>query len=224
MKGFGYMGIRLLYPSARSARYRFLVAGSFVMFMATPVMRVDAQQLVPFGDVPATENFSEAEIATRGQQQGRPLTYAPWRKVCFKATQEAGSKMVCRTTINGKWDTGQIAIRVDLIEREGDPVARLQMFVPPGSFLQPGIKLTVDKGAPMQIPYVICLTNGCVAGSVANAALIHDLESGQMLALETVNSNVVGVTNSIPLNEFAKVHQGPAAQIFEQKLEGDWEH
>jgi invasion protein IalB len=218
------MDIRHLYSPARSARCRFLVAGSLLVLMATQVMRVDAQQLVPFGDVPATENFSEAEIATRGQQQGRPLTYAPWRKVCFKATQEAGSKMVCRTTINGKWDTGQIAIRVDLIEREGDPVARLQMFVPPGSFLQPGIKLTVDKGAPMQIPYVICLTNGCVAGSVANAALIHDLESGQMLALETVNSNVVGVTNSIPLNEFAKVHQGPAAQIFEQRLEGDWEH
>lgn len=218
------MDIRHLYSPARSARCRFLVAGSLLVLMATQVMRVDAQQLVPFGDVPATENFSEAEIATRGQQQGRPLTYAPWRKVCFKATQEAGSKMVCRTTINGKWDTGQIAIRVDLIEREGDPVARLQIFMPPGSFLQPGIKLTVDKGAPMQIPYVICLTNGCVAGSVANAALIHDLESGQMLALETVNSNVVGVTNSIPLNEFAKVHQGPAAQIFEQKLEGDWEH
>jgi len=218
------MDIRHLYSPARSARCRFLVAGSLLVLMATQVMRVDAQQLVPFGDVPATENFSEAEIATRGQQQGRPLTYAPWRKVCFKATQEAGSKMVCRTTINGKWDTGQIAIRVDLIEREGDPVARLQIFMPPGSFLQPGIKLTVDKGAPMQIPYVICLTNGCVAGSVANAALIHDLESGQMLALETVNSNVVGVTNSIPLNEFAKVRQEAPAQIFEQKLEGDWEH
>jgi invasion protein IalB len=214
----------ILHPSARSARYRFLAAGSLVVLMATPVMRVEAQQLVPFGDVPATENFSEAEIATRGQQQGRPLTYTPWRKVCFKATQEAGSKMVCRTTINGKWDTGQIAIRVDLIEREGDPVARLQIFMPPGSFLQPGVKLTVDKGAPMQIPYVICLSNGCVAGSVANAALIHELQSGQMLALETVNANVVGVTNSIPLNEFAKVRQEAPAQIFEQKLEGDWEH
>src|SRR5580692_13028551 len=195
------MDIRLLYPSARSPRYRLLATGSFVVFISTQVMRVDAQQLVPFGDVPATENFSEAEIATRGQQQGRPLTYAPWRKVCFKATQEAGSKMVCRTTINGKWDTGQIAIRVDLIEREGDPVARLQMFVPPGSFLQPGIKLTVDKGAPMQIPYVICLTNGCVAGSVANAALSHDLGWRQMLRLEIVNSSVVGVRNSIELNE-----------------------
>lgn len=218
------MDIRLLYSSARSPWFRFLTTGSLVVFTVSAVMRVEAQQLVPFGDVPATENFSEAEIATRGRQPDRPLTYTPWRKVCFKATQEAGSKMVCRTTINGRWDTGQIALRVDLIEREGDPVARLQIFVPPGSFLQPGIKLTVDQGSPMQIPYVICLTNGCVAGSVANDRLIRDLESGQMLALETVNSNVVGVTNSLPLNEFAKVHQGAPEQIFEQKLEGDWEH
>jgi invasion protein IalB len=218
------MGIRLLVSSARSARHRFLMAGSLVAFMATPVMRVDAQQLVPFGDVPATGNFSEAEIATRGPQQGRAVTYTPWRKVCFKATQDAGSKMVCRTTINGKWDTDQIAIRLDLIEREGDPVARLQIFVPPGSFLQPGIKLTVDQRSPVQIPYVICLTNGCVAGSVANAGLIHDLESGQTLALETVNSNVVGVITSLPLKDFAEVRQGAPAQIFEQRLEGDWEH
>jgi invasion protein IalB len=218
------MGIRLLYSSARSPWYRFLATGSLVVFMATTVMRVNAQQLVPFGDVPATDNFSEAEIATRGRQPDRPLTYSPWRKICFKAVQDAGSKMVCRTTMNGRWDTGQIALRVDLIEREGDPVARLQIFVPPGSFLQPGIKLTVDRGSAMQIPYVICLTNGCVAGSVANAGLIHDLESGQMLALETINSNVVGVTNSLSLKEFAEVHRGAPAQTFEQKLEGDWEH
>src|SRR5882672_2914831 len=217
-----FMDIRLLYSSARSARYRFLATGPLVVFMVAPVMRVDAQQLVPFGDVPATENFSEAEIATRGQQQSRPLTYAPWRKICFKATQEAGSKMVCRTTINGRWDTGQIALRVDLIEREGDPVARLQILVPPGSFLQPGVKLAVDQGPPVQIPYVICLTNGCVAGSVADASFIHNLETGQMLALETVNSNVLGVTNSVPLKDFAEVRQGAPAQIFQQRLEGDW--
>ena len=217
------MDIGFLYASTRSGRYRFLAAGSLVVLMAATAMRVDAQQLVPFGDVPATENFSEAEITTRGRQPDRPLTYAPWRKVCFKATQEAGSKMVCRTTINGRWDTNQIALRVDLIEREGDPVARLQIFVAPGSFLQPGIRLTVDQGSPMQIPYVICLTNGCVAGSVASASFIHDLETGQMLALETVNSNVLGVTNSVPLRDFAEVHQGAPAQVFEQRLEGDWE-
>jgi invasion protein IalB len=215
--------IGLLHASTRSGRYRILAAGSLVVLMATTVMRVDAQQLVPFGDVPATESFSEAEITTRGRKPDRPLTFARWGKVCFKATQEALSKMVCRTTINGRWDTNQIALRVDLIEREGDPVARLQIFVAPGSFLQPGIRLTVDQGSPIQIPYVICLTNGCVAGSVATASFIHDLETGQMLALETVNSNVLGMTNSVPLQDFAEVHQGAPAQVFEQRLEGDWE-
>src|SRR5947207_13100137 len=132
--------------------------------------------------------------------------------------------MVCRTTINGKWDTGQIALRVDLIEREGDPVARLQIFVPPGSFLQPGIKLTVDQGPPMQIPYVICLTNGCVAGCVANASFIHDWETGQMLALETVNSNVLGVSNSLPLKQFAEVQQAATAKVSGRRLVGDCVH
>ena len=208
----------------RKAWTRRLVAGLVVLSTVTMVIEVHAQQLVPFGDVPATENFSEAEIATRGRKPDRPLTYAPWRKVCFRASQEAGSKMVCRTTMNGRWDTGQIALRMDIIEREGDPVARLQIFFPPGSFLQAGIKLTVDQGSPMQIPYVICLANGCVAGSVATASLIHDLETGQMLVLETVNSNVVGLTNSLPLKDFGEAHRGAPAQIFEQRLEGDWEN
>ena len=217
------MDIGLLYASARSARYRFLAAGSVAVFIATTVTRVDAQQLVPFGDVPATENFSEAEIATRGRQPDRPLNVRAVAQGVFQGHPGGRVDNGRRTTINGRWDTGQIAIRVDLIEREGDPVARLQIFVPPGSFLQPGIKLTVDQGSPMQIPYVICLTNGCVAGSVANAGFIHGLETGQMLALETVNSNVLGVTNSLPLKEFAEVHQGAPAQVFQQRLEGDWE-
>jgi hypothetical protein len=49
-------------------------------------------------------------------------------------------------------------------------------------------------------------------------------EAGQMLTLEIVNSNVVGVTDSLPLKEFAEVHKEAPTQIFEQKLEGDWEH
>ena len=215
------MDVRLLESSASSTWYGLLEAiGLVAVFMTTTAMRVDAQLLVPFGDVPATGNFLEAEIATRGQQQSRPLTYAPWRKVCFKATQEAGSKMVCRTTINGRWDTGQTALRVDLIEREGDPVARLPDFRDPR--IIPAARHQI-QGSPMQIPYVICLTNGCVAGSVANASFIHNLETGRMLALETVNSNVLGVTNSLPLKDFAEVHQGAPAQVFEQRLEGDWE-
>ena len=182
------------------------------------------QQVVPFGDVPATTHFPEMEIAPRGQHPLREVTYAPWRKLCFRAVQEADAKMICRTTISGKWDTGQTVIKLDLIEQESNPNARLQIFVPPGLFLQPGIKASVDNGTPLHVPYVICLANGCVAGTVAEPAFVRELEAGRTLALEAVNPNVLTVVASLPLGDFAKVHQGAAAQIFEQRLEGDWEH
>jgi invasion protein IalB len=181
------------------------------------------QQVIPFGDVPATPDFTEQEIAARGQQQARDLTFSDWTKLCFRGVQGADTKMVCRTSINGKWDTGQVALKVDLIEREDTTVTRLQIFVPPGSFLQPGMKLTVDKNSSMNIPYTICVANGCVAASVADASFVRALESGRVLSLEGVNANVVTTITLLPLDGFAKAHQGPPARIFEQKLEGKWE-
>ena len=44
-----------------------------------------------------------------------------------------------------------------------------------------------------------------------------------MLSLAVVNSNVVTVIASLSLGNFANARQGVAAQIFEQKLEGNWE-
>jgi invasion protein IalB len=183
----------------------------------------NGQQVIRFGDVPASSDFSEAEIAARGQQPARDLTYSDWSKMCFKGVQGTDTKMVCRTTITGKWDTGQVVLKVELIEREDAPAKRLQIFLPAGFFLQPGIKLTVDKASSINLPYTICLANGCVAATVADPGFVNAMESGQMLSLEGVNANVVTVISSLPLDKFAKTHQGPPAQIFEQKLEGKWE-
>jgi invasion protein IalB len=181
------------------------------------------QQVVPFGDVPATRDFSEAEIAARGRQLAREITYSDWSKMCFKGVQGADTKMVCRTTITGKWDTGQVVVRVDLIEREDAPAKRLQIFIPAAFFLQPGLKLTVDKGNSKDVPYTLCLANACVAATVADPNFVSALESGRTLSLEGVSANIVTVTSSVPLDTFAKAYQGPPAQIFEQKLEGKWE-
>jgi invasion protein IalB len=182
-----------------------------------------AQQVTPFGDVPASTDFSEAEIAARGQQPTRNLIYSEWTKLCFRGVQGADTKMVCRTTIDGKWDTGQTALRVDLIEREDAPAKRLQIFLPSGFFLQPGVRLTVDKGSSLNVPYTICLANGCVAATVADPDFLHALEMGRILSIEGVNSNVVTAVSSLPLDNFAKTYGGAPAQVFEQKLEGNWE-
>src|ERR1700756_2247774 len=133
-----------------------------------------AQQASPPGS--AAEKAGEPEMASRGQREAvRQIKYGDWQKFCFKTP---GTNVVCRTTISGNFDTGQSAVRADLIERQGENKARLQLFLPVGMYLQAGVKLTVDQGKPHQIPYVWCMTNTCIAGNAVDAALIRELEKG----------------------------------------------
>jgi hypothetical protein len=39
----------------------------------------------------------EQEIAARGRQQARALTFSNWTKLCFRGVQAADTKMLCRT-------------------------------------------------------------------------------------------------------------------------------
>src|ERR1700723_274813 len=163
---------------------------------------------------PPASDQPQAEVVPRGQRSIiRQIKYGEWQKYCFKTP---GTNQVCRTTISGNFDTGQSAVRADLIEREGETKARLQIFVPVGLYLQAGVKLIVDQGQPYRIPYVWCLTNTCIAADVADAALLKEMESGQKLLLEVVDSSVLTVSTSLPLNQFATVRQGIPAQTFEQ--------
>ncbi|WP_416377749.1 invasion associated locus B family protein [Bradyrhizobium cosmicum] len=152
---------------------------------------------------------------TRGQRDAKDITYGDWQKLCFKA---GGAPMLCRTSISGKFPTGQMAVRIDLIEREG-AAARLQLFVPVGMYLQRPAKLTVDRGSPVRLPYSWCLTNACIAADVAPAAIVKQMESGKTLVLETVDSNLLALTTSVPLAEFASVRKGAPARTLEQYVD-----
>jgi len=166
---------------------------------------------------PPTGDKSQGEVAPQGQRATiRQIKYGDWQKFCFKTP---GSNQVCRTTISGNFDTGQSAVRADLIEREGEGKARLQLFLPVGMYLQAGVKLTVDQGKPHQIPYVWCLTNACIAADVGDAALIREMERGQKLQLDVVDSGMQSVTTTLPLNQFASVRQGAPVRSFEQDID-----
>jgi invasion protein IalB len=157
-----------------------------------------------------------AEVATRGQREAKDITYGKWQKLCFKA---GGTPTLCRTSITGKFPTGQTAVRVDLIEREGDRTARLQLFVPVGMYLQHPAKLTVDQGSSYQVPYSWCVTNACIAADVAEPSIIKGMETGKALTLEVVDSNLLSLTTSLPLAEFASVHKGAPAKTLEQYVD-----
>jgi invasion protein IalB len=135
-----------------------------------------------------------------------------------RGQRDAGSKQVCRTTISGEWETGQQAVRIDLIEREGEGASRLQLFLPVGLYLQAGAKLSVDQGNPYEIPYVWCLTNICIAGDKANANLVTEMESGGKLKLEVVDTNLLTVSTLLPLAQFASTRKSAPSQIYQQDV------
>ncbi len=174
------------------------------------------QQNSQTGTAQANEKPAGQEFAPRGQRMAREIKYSDWRKFCFKTP---GTNMVCRTTISGTFETGQSAVRIDLIDREGEGVARLQFFLPVGLYLQAGVKITVDQGTPHQFPYVWCLTNTCIAADRIDSKVIREMESGQKLLLEVVDSSVLTVSTSLPLNQFAAVRRGTPTQIFEQAID-----
>lgn len=175
----------------------------------------NAQQAPP--PVAGAEKVSEPEMASRGQRDPvRQIKYGDWQKFCFKTP---GTNMVCRTTITGTWDTGQTAVRADLIEREGEGKARLQLFLPVGMYLQAGVKLTVDQGKPHQVPYIWCMTNTCIAGNAADPQLIREMEKGEKLVLEVVDSSVQTISSILPLGQFAAVRNGAPARTYQQEID-----
>jgi invasion protein IalB len=204
----------------RSCRYHgqssLVTALSILMLLDFGTGTAFAQQAAKPEGSSANENPAGQEFALRGQRAAREIKYSDWRKTCFKTP---GTNMVCRTSISGTFETGQSAIRIDLIEREGEKAARLQLFLPVGLYLQAGVRLTVDQGAAYRIPYVWCLTNTCIAADLADLRLLKEMESGQKLLLEVVDSSVLTVSTSLPLNQFATVRQGAPAQTFEQAID-----
>src|SRR5512138_3068570 len=165
---------------------------------------------------PTATTAAPDEFAARGPREARSIKYGDWEKLCFKP---GGAKMVCRTTISGTFETGQTALRIYLTEREGSSAARLQLFLPVGLYIRPGAKLTVDKGTPYRIPFTWCLTNTCIAGNQAAPALLREMEAGKALVVEVIDTNLLAVTTSLPLQNFAAARKGTSAQVFEQKID-----
>jgi len=189
----------------RHSRWLYILFG---IALALPVVEpAPAQQAAkPVAD----------EFAARGQREARSIKYGDWQKLCFKP---GGAKMACRTTISGAFETGQTAVRVYLTEREGGGTARLQLFLPVGLYMPPGVKLTVDRGSAHKIPFTWCLTNTCIAGDAASPALLRAMEAGKTLVVEVVDTNMLAVTTALPLEKFASVRKGAPAQVYEQKID-----
>jgi len=186
------------------------------LLMAAVASAASNQSVASQQNSTAAPKPAGTEIAPRGQREVKDIAYGDWKKLCFKP---GAAKMICRTSITGTFATGQMAVRVDIIEREGDATARLQVFSPVGMYLPSPAKVTIDQGKPHSVPYTWCLNNACIAGTVADPNMVKEMASGQTLRLEFVDSSLLTLTTSLPLGLFASAHKGAPAQTFEQDID-----
>jgi len=191
-----------------------LLAALLVLLLCSP-LRAAAAPKAPLTPPHEDAPLSEPEVAPRGRHAPRDITYSQWQKLCFKVP---GKDLLCRTSTTGTWDTGQMAIRIDVIERQGN--ARLQILLPVCLYLQTGVKLKVDTSArEVVIPFNWCFSNICVAGAPASREMVQALSKSKTLSLEVEDTNLVTLTAAIPVGEFATAYKGAPTRTIEQVVD-----
>jgi invasion protein IalB len=190
------------------------LTGLFALLLVSPLHAEDkskAPLTPPREDAP----LAEPEVAPRGRHAPRDINYSQWQKLCFKVP---GKETLCRTSITGTWDTGQMAIRLDVIEREGS--ARIQILLPVGLYLQSGVVLKAGASTrEVVIPYSWCFSNLCVAAAPARGELIHALEKSHTVSVEVVDSNFLHLTATIPVGEFANAYKAAPTRTIDQVID-----
>src|SRR3954453_15866501 len=104
-------------------RIRASLISPLLALVMLPLLCLDpacGQQTAQAGGA-ALNDKPSGEFALRGKRDAREIKYGDWQKFCFKTP---GTSTVCRTSISGTFETGQTAVRIDLIEKQGEAAAR----------------------------------------------------------------------------------------------------
>jgi invasion protein IalB len=164
---------------------------------------------------PKAQAKPPAEAAPQGQAQqqangGLQLVYSPWTKLCQKGP-EANAKQICFTGKEGRLEDGRPIVSAMIVEQEGEARKILRVMAPIGVVLQPGSRVIVDEGQPMNGPYLMCQPTGCFSDYEASGELIAKLKKGSGLFIQAIQAtNGQPLTLGLPLQDFAKAYDGPS--------------
>lgn len=107
-----------------------------------------------------------------------------WFKACTKQEEVD----VCNVQYILRADSGQLLTSVNLIQVEGKVNRRvLQIAVPSGRLIPPGVGLQVDDSSTQKVDYAICLPDRCVAETQLSEEIVSAFKRGSTLKLTSVN-------------------------------------
>src|SRR6267143_1354970 len=129
--------------------------------------------------------------------------------VVIVGTSHCVAQQVCFLARDAHLESGMPVALVVLVEPEGEAKKLLRVTLPLGVSLQAGTRVIIDSGQPLTGPYLICLSNGCMAEYEASNELVTKMKSGQTLHVQGINGSGQPINIPMPLSDFAKAYDGP---------------
>ncbi|QFU16483.1 invasion associated locus B family protein [Microvirga thermotolerans] len=193
---------------------RGLTTAMALILSAAPALA----QTKPAAPAPAKPPAAQAQPAQQAQQpqNNGPMvvqvkaepSQPEWTKVCGK--DQGTNSEICYTTRDFVSDQGQPVLAVALYDVKGPQNKKIVRFLMPlGLLLQPGIRFTVDQGAPTDGKYAICFPNGCFAEAEVKDDFVAAMKKGQNLNVSVQNQAGRLVTFAVPAAGFGKAFDGP---------------
>lgn len=155
----------------------------------------------------AAASLSPAAAQEQNQQAGSANELGNWIKICTKDPQ-ADNKEVCLITQEVRSDTGEFLASVSIRQINGEDKKMLMAAVPPGTLIQPGIRVQIDEGEQQPGKYVICLPNACYAEMEIDQAFIDKMKAGSNLVVSVINNQGKAVGVGLTLVGFTKGYDG----------------
>ncbi|MCB1450770.1 MAG: invasion associated locus B family protein [Nitratireductor sp.] len=138
------------------------------------------------------------------QQQQPPRN--GWFKLCTK--QEDVD--FCNVQFQSVASNGQLVTAVSLMEAKGKENRKgLQVIVPPGRLIPAGIKVKVDDGKEVTLPYYVCLPDRCIAEVPLDDAIVTTFKGGGKLTLTSTNFQNKPNPVEVTLEGFTAAFDGP---------------
>lgn len=129
-----------------------------------------------------------------------------WVKIC--RTDEKQKKEICKTAYDLRTAGGQFLASIAVVEAAGEARKFIDLIMPTGLLLQPGVKVQVDQGKAEEGKYGMCAADGCIAQLVSSDALVGQMKKGTNLTITAQGQSANPIEFVFPLATFKAANEG----------------
>ena len=106
--------------------------------------------------------------------------------------------------------TGALLVSINVQQHGDKPAERITVSVPPGTLLNTGVLLTIDKNPPIKLNFTSCSATSCTAETAITPELLAQLRTGQRMQVFTINPGLnKAIAINVSLTGFGGVLDGP---------------